>query len=222
MRELRQAIQRVEADRSEGVVNVSMMPSFLQKWLMPRLGEFQDEHADLDLRISTDDAQVDFAITDFHAAIRFGPGNWPDLEAGKLMGDFVVPVCSPRYLDRHGTLGSVTDLENHDLLYVDSPVLNSWFREVGEYGRHRRQRLLNDATAILLAAELGEGIALSRWSLVARDIAAGRLVRPIQRTVATDWSYFFVAPAHHQEMPKIRAFFHWLKTQCDAFPGPDT
>ncbi len=222
LRELRQAVQLVNADRSEGVVNVSMMPSFLQKWLMPRLSEFQDQHTDLDLRISTDDAQVDFATTDFHAAIRFGPGNWPDLEAERLMGDFVTPVCSPRYLEQHGSLDSVQELEQHDLLYVDSPVLNSWFREVGEYGRQRHQRLLNDATAILLAAELGEGIALSRWSLVARDIAAGRLVRPIPKTVATDWSYYFISPSHHREMPKIRVFYQWLKAQCDAFPGPDT
>lgn len=220
MRELRQAVQRLEADRNEGVVNISMMPSFLQKWLMPRLGEFQVQHKELDLRISADDKPVDFNTTDFHAAIRFGPGNWPDLEIDKLMGDYVVPVCSPRYLAEHGHLDSVTDLEGHDLLFVDSPVLHSWFREVGDYGKHRHQRLLNDATAILLAAELGEGIALSRWSLVARDLAAGRLVRPLRRVVETDWSYYFISPSQQVEMPKIAAFHDWLKAQCAAFGGP--
>lgn len=220
MNELRQAVQRVDADRSEGVLNISMMPSFLQKWLMPRLGGFQEAHADLDLRISADDAPVDFATTDFHAAIRFGPGKWPGLEAERLMGDYVVPVCSLRYLATHGALQGAADLERHDLLYVDSPVLDSWFREVGDYGRLRHQRLLNDAPAILLAAELGEGIALSRWSLVARDISAGRLVRPIQRAVKTDWSYYFIAPAHHREMPKVKTFQSWLKAQCDDFGGP--
>ncbi len=111
MNELRQAVQRVDADRSEGVLNISMMPSFLQKWLMPRLGGFQESHLDLDLRISADDAPVDFASTDFHAAIRFGPGNWPGLEAKRLMGDYVVPVCSPRYLANQGPLHSAADLE---------------------------------------------------------------------------------------------------------------
>ncbi len=111
-------------------------------------------------------------------------------------------------------------MSRHDLLYVDSPVLDSWFREVGDHGRLRRQRLLNDATAILLAAELGEGIALSRWSLVARDISAGRLVRPVRQAVATDWSYYFIAPPHHREMPKVKTFHDWLKAQCDDFAGP--
>jgi LysR family glycine cleavage system transcriptional activator len=32
--ELRQAVQVVSQDRLEGVLNVSMMPSFLQKWLI--------------------------------------------------------------------------------------------------------------------------------------------------------------------------------------------
>ena len=35
--ELRQAVEVVSQDRSEGVLNVTMMPSFLQKWLMPRM-----------------------------------------------------------------------------------------------------------------------------------------------------------------------------------------
>ena len=40
--ELRQAVQIVSQDRTEGVFNLSMMPTFLQKWLMPRLTEFYE------------------------------------------------------------------------------------------------------------------------------------------------------------------------------------
>lgn len=220
MRELRQAVQRVDADRSEGVLNVSMMPAFLQKWLMPRLGDFRGRHPDIDLRVSADDGRVDFDRTDFHAAIRFGPGDWPGLLAEHLLSDWILPVCSPRYLERHDPIGSVSDLEHHDLLYVDSEVWNAWFRVVGDHGRARRQKLLNDTPAILMAAEFGEGIALSRWSLVARDLAAGRLVRPVDTIVQTDWSYWFVMPPHHQDMPKVRTFHEWLRGECSRFERP--
>ncbi len=52
--ELRRAVQTVSQDRSEGVLNVSMMPTFLQKWLMPRLTEFYNVQPQIDLRINAD------------------------------------------------------------------------------------------------------------------------------------------------------------------------
>ena len=105
-------------------------------------------------------------------------------------------------------------------MYVESEALDAWFRSVGEDARDRRVKILNDALAILMAAELGEGIALTRWSLVARDLAAGRLVRPVSTAVPSDWSYWFVTPSHHHDMPKVQAFQHWLAEECASFAGP--
>lgn len=220
MRELRLAVQRLDEERSGGMLNISMMPSFLQKWLMPRLGSFQDAHPDLDLRISADDAKVDFEQSDFHAAIRFGPGDEPGLVSEPLLEDWILPVCSPRYLHLHGPIDGPEALERHPLLFVESPVWDPWFEAVGNHGRERRRKVLNDALAILMAAELGEGIALTRWSLVARDLAAGRLVRPVDTLVPTDWSYQFTLPQHHVEMPKVQAFHRWLQDECDDFERP--
>lgn len=220
MRELRQAVQRVELDRSEGVLNISMMPAFLQKWLMPRLGDFLEAHPDIDLRVSADDNRVDFDTTDFHAAIRFGPGHWAGLVSEPLMTDWILPVCSPRYLEQHEPIRNVEDLARRDLLYVESDVWDAWFAAVGEEGRGRRQKILNDTLSILMAAELGEGIALARWSLVARDLAAGRLVRAVDRVVETEWSYWFTLPPHHEDMPKVRAFHAWIRTEFEDFGAP--
>lgn len=220
MRELRQAVQRVDEDRNEGVLNVSLMPAFLQKWLMPRLAVFQAAHEDIDLRLGADNDHVDFLNSDVHAAVRFGPGEWEGLHEEPLLEDWILPVCSPRYLHLRGPIETPADLAGHDLLYVDSGIWDDWFDAVGNAGRDRHQKLLNDTLSILMAAELGEGIALSRWSLVARDIAAGRLVRPLRTVVRSRWSYWFVMPPHHQAMPKVRRFYDWLKAECDRFQRP--
>ena len=219
--ELRQAVQVVSQDRSEGVLNVSMMPTFLQKWLMPRLTEFYDVQPQIDLRINADNSQVNFEHSDFHAAIRFGTGKWPGVKAGKLMDDWILPVCSPRLLKEIGPLRSIEELQRHDLLFVESEVWDAWFRVLGESGRDSHWPLLNDSLSILMAAEQGQGIALSRWSLVARDIAAGRLVRPIETVVRTDWSYYFVAPSHYYDLPKVAAFREWIVGHCDRFERPE-
>ena len=218
--EMRQAAELVSQDRSEGVLNLSMMPSFLQKWLMPRLSGFYDKQPDIDLRINVDNAMVNFDQSDMHSAVRLGGGKWPGLKSVKLMDDWILPVCSRHLLQENGPIQSVETLQKHDLLFAPSTVWDPWFRQFGESSRDSRWSLLNDSLSILMAAEQGEGIALSRWSLVSRDIDAGRLTRPIDTAVKADWSHYFVAPPHYFDLPKVAVFRDWLVDQCNQFEAP--
>lgn len=219
--ELRLAVQKIGIERSEGVLNVSTTPTLLQKWMLPRLSDFYESHPEIDLRINADNHLVNFEQTDFHAGIRFGTGKWPGLKSEKLMDDWILPVCSPEMLRDIGPINSTHDLQDHDLFFVEGEVWDAWFRVLGESGRESRWPLLNDSLSILMAAEQGQGIALSRWSLVARDIEAGRLVRPIVTVVKTDWSYYFVSPPHFFDLPKVRIFREWLLDHCARFAAPE-
>ena len=219
--ELRQAVEVVTQDSSEGVLNISMMPSFLQKWLMPRLVGFYSSEPNIDLRINADNAMVDFDESDMHAAVRFGAGKWPGLEVLKLSDDWILPVCSQQLLDETGPVSSVQDLQQRELLFLESEMWDPWFRAMGKSTRDSRWSKLNDSISILMAAEQGEGIALSRWSLVARDIEAGRLVRPIDAVVKADWSTYFVAPPHYFGLPKVVAFREWLLEHFCQFALPE-
>ncbi|HKX55475.1 MAG TPA: transcriptional regulator GcvA [Xanthomonadales bacterium] len=219
--ELRQAVQAVGTDRSEGVLNVSAMQSLLQKWMLPRLADFYKAHPEIDLRVNADNGLVNFQQSDFHAGIRFGPGKWLGLKAEKLMDDWILPVCSPEMLREIGPVKTIQDLQGHDLFFVESGIMDAWFRVVGDSGKESHWPLLNDTLSILMAAEQGQGIALSRWSLAARDIEAGRLVRPIDTVVKTDWSYYFVSPPHFFNLPKVKLFRQWLQDHCARFPAPE-
>jgi LysR family glycine cleavage system transcriptional activator len=219
--ELRQAVEIVTQDSSEGVLNISMMPSFLQKWLMPRLVGFYSSEPNIDLRINADNAMVDFDESDMHAAVRFGSGKWPGLEVLKLADDWILPVCSQQLLDETGPVNSVQDLQQRELLFLESEMWDPWFRVMGKSTRDSRWSKLNDSISVLMAAEQGEGIALSRWSLVARDIEAGRLVRPIDAVVKADWSSYFAAPPHYFDLPKVVAFREWLLDHFSQFALPE-
>jgi len=219
--EMRQAVEQVSQDRSEGVLNLSMMPSFLQKWLMPRLSGFYDTESHIDLHINVDNAKVNFDQSNMHAAVRLGPGKWAGLKSVKLMDDWILPVCSKRLLKKIGPINSTEELRQHDLLFAPSDVWDPWFRQVGESSRDSRWTILNDSLSILMAAEQGEAIALTRWTLVARDIQARRLVRPIETVVKSDWSHYFVAPPHYFDLPKVANFRDWLLEQCALFAPPD-
>lgn len=218
--ELRGALELVSQEHCEGVLNISMMPSFLQKWLMPRLVSFYQSEPSIDLRINVDNARVDFGHSDMHAAVRFGNGKWPGLEILKLTDDWILPVCSEQLLNEIGPISTLEDFQKHDLIFLNHNMWKPWFNRIGKSVRDPRWSMLNDSISILMAAEQGEGIALSRWSLVARDIEAGRLVRPIKQAVKTDWSIYFVAPPHYFDLPKVKVFREWLQDQFSRFDLP--
>src|SRR5215470_11560599 len=51
--ELEATLQRLRQERLTGTINVSMLASFLQRWLMPRLSDLRTHAPDIVLRIHT-------------------------------------------------------------------------------------------------------------------------------------------------------------------------
>jgi len=219
--EIAQALRGLAEDRSGGVLTVSMMPSFLQKWMTPRLGEFYRAHPDIDLRINADNALVNFAQGGFHAAIRYGRGHWPGLKSCKLLDEWTLPVCSPEYAKKIGPIERPEDLLNQKLLQGEDEAWETWFKSIGGDSGHRRGPRFNDSVSIVVAAEQGLGIGLVRWSLAAEELASGRLVRCLPLAVKSDFTYWFVAPQHYFDMPKVAVFHDWLRESVKAFPAPD-
>ena len=221
LRELNKALSVIEQDRSEGVLNISTIASFMQRWLAHRVAEFYHAHPEIDLRINVSDAVIDFDATDFHVAIRFGPGRWPGLRSVKLMDDWIVPVCNPELLTRYGPIRSVSELEKLNILAVDAQLWNQWVRAVGGTEIQSNWPALDDSISTMIMAEQGNGVALVRWSLAARDVATGRLVRAMPTAVKTNWSYYFVSPPHYFDLPKVRIWRDWLFEHARNFETPE-
>lgn len=222
MSELTRAVDQLRLDRSSGLLNISLLGSFLQKWLLPRLSDFYQKHPEVDLRFSASRELVDFMQTDFHAAVRYGSGSWAQLQAEKMLDDWVFPVASPALHAKLGPIATLGDLNKYPLLHSASEPWVDWLRRVGgDTTRIERGPILDDSASVLAAAEQGHGLVLARWSLVAGDLASGRLVRPSMQSVRQHNSYYFVAPAHNFEVPKVIRFRDWLREVCSEFPPPE-
>lgn len=219
--ELTQSVRSLDEHRARGVLNVSMVPSFLQKWLTPRLGYFYQTHDDIDLRINADMELVSFTETDFHAAIRFGRGRWQGLKSSKLLDDWTLPVCSPGFLKKMGPVKSAAQLLEHRLLNREDKLWERLFKAPGEAARRQHGPILNDSVSIIAAAEQGQGIGLVRWSLIAGELDSGKLVRPLPVTIKSRFAYYFVAPPYYFDMPKVAEFRGWLEECTRAFATPE-
>jgi len=220
--ELGRAVDQLRRHRTSGQLNISLLGSFLQKWLLPRLGDFYRKHPEIDLRFNASRELVDFMNSDFHAAVRYGLGEWPNLRAERMLDEWVFPVASPALIEKLGPIATLGDLHKYPLLHSSSEPWSDWLRRVGgDTTRIERGPVLDDSASLITAAEQGHGLALARWSLVAGDLAAGRLRRPSGQSVRQQAAYYFVAPPHHFELPKVQRFRDWLKECCAQFEPPE-
>lgn len=219
--ELGHAVEQLRRHRQSGVLNISLLDSFLHRWLLPRLSDFYTKFPDVDLRFNSSRELVDFSKADFHAAVRYGSGDWPGLKAERMLDDWVFPVASPKLVAELGPISTMADLQKYPLLHSPNEPWADWWRRVaGDTTRIERGPEL-EQTAVLAAAEQGKGLALARWSLVAGDLAAGRLARPSEQSVRQKFAYYFVAPPHQFTLPKVMHFRDWIMECCQQFAPPE-
>lgn len=206
------AMEKLAAPSAGGPLTVSVLPSFASKWLVPRLGRFGARHPEIDVRIEATSILTDFQRDDVDLVIRYGKGQYKGLTSTWLMTDNVFPVCSPALLDGPKPLRRPEDLRHHTLLHDDANVdWAMWLFSAGVEGVDPRQGpYFTDSAMVIQAAAEGQGVALARGVLAAGDLAAGRLVKPFDFSIPTEYAYYVVCPEATADHPKIAAFRDWM------------
>jgi len=211
---LEQGMDDVRASRRGQMLTVSVHPGLASYWVIPRLGDFQRKHPEIDVSLLPNITLVDFSRDDVDMALRYGPGNWPGLDAVKLMDEEVFPVCSPRF--NGGTLPKQPrDLADLPLLRDARQPWSDWFKSIGlELPEPDRGPVYNEPSLVLQAAIAGQGVALARGALARPAIEAGHLVRLFPRGARARFSYYIVYPPAAASIPRVAAFRDWLLGQA--------
>ena len=177
-------------------VTISVTPTFASKWLIPRLGEFAEAHPDIDLRITATERVSSFHADGIDLAVRQGhPPFGASLRADLLFSQEVVAVCSPSLVPENDVPLDTANLSRVTLLH-DTHDLWPRFIEAA-FGRAvvpPRGLRFNQTTLSLDAALAGQGIALASRFLVARDLAAGRLIRPVDSSLEGEQGFYLLTP----------------------------
>jgi LysR family transcriptional regulator, glycine cleavage system transcriptional activator len=202
--------------QTSGVLTVSTSPDFAAKWLVSRLGSFAERHPEIDLRVSAAMHQVNFAREDVDIAVRHGDGAWIGLHATKLCSEHLFPICSPRLLDGLDRPLPADHVFDFPLLHLDDHKgWRRWLETANASPSKPLQGLvLNRASMLIDAAIDGQGMALARSALAARDLVAGRIVAPFAATLPLTSGYWIVSPKATSDLPKIVAFREWLLVEA--------
>ncbi len=172
-----------------GLVRMVAPVSFGSHSVVPALTEYQARYPAVSVDLVLDNRKPDLANGGYELGIHIGKIDAVDLVARPLRPYRRILAAAPDYLAQHGQPGHPDQLRahsclglsywsRHDRWHLQGP--DGEINEVVVKGRFTS----NQGNALRIAALHGAGIVLQPESLLAEDIAAGRLVQ-----VLPDWAY---------------------------------
>jgi LysR family glycine cleavage system transcriptional activator len=197
-------------------LRITTLPSFANRWLLPRIGRWRECHPALPLEIDASFHPVDLVRDGFHAAIRQGRGPWPGLASERLFDrPPMIVVGSPMAARR--LAGAQPEAFAREPLLGDNDLWKAWFGACGVAAAFNTVAVFNDAGLMLQAAEQNLGLALSREILAADALCDGRLVQlsPVAITHEDAQPYHFVYPPGLRDFAPLASLRAWLRAELD-------
>lgn len=210
------ATEEIAPRADTGTLRVSLTPSFTSKWLVHRLGRFWERHPEIDVALESTMQVVDLLAGDADLAVRWGKGRWEGLEAELLLGSAVIPVCSPKLLEKGPGLEKPSDLAHYPLLAERGyDEWRHWLRAAEVEGVDpNKARQVDDGMIVMDLAIAGEGVALGRIELVSEDLEAGRLAAPFAQAWQQEQGFYVVYPPGALKDRRVKAFRDFLFEAC--------
>jgi LysR family glycine cleavage system transcriptional activator len=218
--QLESAVHHIKQYGRAGPLQITLLTSFLQIWLLPRIRSFRRKYPNVELRFHTSRDLVDFSRASVHVAIRFGRGNYPNLHCEKLLDDWIVPVGTPELIKQYGMIERGADLSKYPLLEGEDPPWRIWQKTDEEIAWQSRPPTIDDSAGLMIAAEEGLGFALSRWTVVTRSLQRGTLRLASREALPFGSAFYFVCPRPFLALPKVAQFREWIFAAARDFPGP--
>jgi LysR family glycine cleavage system transcriptional activator len=206
------ATRAVTAQRSARALHIWSPMAFSMRWLLPRMPSFHAAYPKRDVSLTAYLHEVEFTRVEADLAVRLGKGSWPGVSSRRLISLELVPVCSPRLLERL-PLRKPADLARHTLLH-SSVIPDHWPMWLAAAGKPRLKPYhAIEYESISLAYEAaiaGTGVAMGQLALVADDLATGRLVAPLGPVLATDRGFHLTWHGSGKPDAALRPFHDWI------------
>lgn len=214
---LAEATHRAMAAGGDQLLNLGVLPSFANIWLIRRIPRFRARHPGISINFISQNLPFDFRQANLDAAIHYGEATWAGASIHFLMHEDKVAVCSPSFRRRQGIKGPA-ELAGAPLLQLRSlsSAWTDWFLHMGVEPEERMARGLrfDSFNMIAEAAKVGLGAGLLPRFLVRREIEAGNLELVAPGAAPGSRAYYFVCPEEKATMPAVVAFREWITEQA--------
>src|SRR5262249_30287140 len=115
-----------ETVRALPVVSLRVNVAAASLWLMPALGDFYASCPNIRLHLVCVDELPELGLENFDLEIRFGYGQWPDVESFPLLEEMVYPVAAPEFCRKHqiDTFDALAKMPLLQLSNFTSPLMD--------------------------------------------------------------------------------------------------
>ncbi|MBV7299028.1 LysR substrate-binding domain-containing protein [Enterovibrio paralichthyis] len=215
------SLQQSSHKRQE--IRLKLTPSFAFKWLVPKLESFHQSFPDIQVQIFAEGALVNSDTRDFDLAIDYRPHPFRHPHGELLLDEYLLPVMSPRYLERHSWLqndaGNAKRWQEVTLLHDAMPwekaeknlEWRDWAKAMQLPITTDKGHFFNRTDMAMSAAEAGVGIAMARVALIDNELETGRLVSPFS-PIKADAGYYLISSTQNESNEQ---FVDWLKNNID-------
>lgn len=222
---LRAIVDEIEDIREQdlrGTLHIGIAPTLAHLWLTPRLPRFQAAWPGLNLQLKVRAGAMDFNEERVDLALYYGAARYPDLYQERLMGEKLLPVCSPAYQQQH-RLDAVEKLADVTFIHAQESTdvqdrFAEWRLWCQKTGHHlpfeARCYGVNNHSIAVQMAESGLGVVMGRLTLIEPLLTAGRLVSLSDEAVSSPFGYDLICPKENRERPRFKTFSEWLKDEC--------
>jgi LysR family transcriptional regulator, glycine cleavage system transcriptional activator len=216
------AANQWRSPRSPRLVKLSVVPAFARLWFFERQVALESEAPTLRIELDIEHRNADVAGGQADLAIRYGRGNWRQLEVTPFLPERLYPVAHPALAAQLAKQSR----RRGDAALLDVPLLHdsdvtgwrAWFDALNIPLKPRTQdRRFEDYSLVLAAAEAGLGVALARTPLAAAYLGRSELVRVSRHEVASPLTYYFVH-AKGESRPEVLALIERMQRASVGMP----
>ncbi|CAN5476677.1 LysR substrate-binding domain-containing protein [soil metagenome] len=206
--------ESLRSDSRVRPVTITAAISVTSLWILPRLGNFQEAHPNIDVRVSANNRPLDLKNEGIDLAIRYARKADVPADALRLFGEKIVPVANRKVAAR--AFKNPNSLLNEVLLELDERVLpwlrwSDWLTAIGMPDAKPKAYLhLNHYDQLVRAAIEGQGVALGRVALVMPMLRDGRLVALTSSGLGdSDYAYWLI-DASSSQRAEVCVFRDWI------------
>jgi LysR family glycine cleavage system transcriptional activator len=220
---LETAITAMSQTPQRETVRASFSASFLQLWLLPRLGEFTGRFPGIRLSLEeSSQDEIDLYSEGIEISARLGHGDWPEVHARELVPEVIFPVGHPGFVAQHSGQLAPEALPQSRLLHFRERHRvrfgwRDWFAALRiEAAGAEETVVFSDALGSMGAARLGHGVALGWAHLVLDQVLAGDLVQIGPQRLATGKAIYLITSRRQPLSLAAQQFHDWLLARMAA------
>lgn len=200
------------------LVRLHCAPSIAAQWLVPRLPRLLAAHDGLEVRISASTEYTRFQTDDFDVDIVYGvdwaetyaKSHHPRIVVLPLGEEVVTPLCAPALAER---ISDARDLLSQTLIESDNKGVRwpAWFAANGLAAAEPHGPHFDRSFFSICTAADGLGVALESTRLAEREMASGRLVRPLPACNDVRYvGHWLTFPRAERYRPNVLAVARWI------------